>query len=109
MTLTRIDGKLVPFKRRHNPVNNAVLEWMKNYKPAHALRRRCARPARPKRAIRKARAISQHTVVLTLRKVSRRMKSAMAKATRRKTGQGAKHKYGPIMRAHRKRTRSWRR
>lgn len=90
-TLTRIDGELVPFKSRHNPKNNAILRWMKR-KPSHAKIRRLTRPSRPYWKIRVARNKSQHTMMLTLRKAKRRMKSKLTKAMQRITGQRAKYR-----------------
>jgi len=90
-TLTRIDGKLVPFSSRHNPRNNAILRWMKR-KPSHAKLRRLTRPSRPYWKIRVARRKSQHTMMLTLRKAKRRMKSKLKRTTCRITGQRAKYR-----------------
>lgn len=89
--LTRIDGKLVPMESRHNPNNNAILRWMKHYKPAHAKARRLTRPARPYWKIRKRRAVAQHTMMLTLRKAKRRMKTVLKKVTQKATGQVANY------------------
>lgn len=90
-TLTRIDGKLVPFNSRHNPKNNAILRWMKQ-KPFHARSRRLIRPQRSHWKIRAARSKSQHTTMLTLRRAKRRMKSKLTKVMQRITGQRAKYR-----------------